>query len=56
MGTHAQRGPSAALVAALVVAAFFAAFGGLHYGFYTRRLLLDTPLYERYGDAIVHRH
>ena len=56
MGTQAQRGPSAALVAALVVAAFFVAFGGLHYGFYTRKLLLDTPLYERYGDAIVHRH
>jgi len=41
-------------VAALVVAGFLAAFGGLHYGFYTRRLLMDTPVYERYGDAIVH--
>ncbi len=43
------------LVAALVVSAFLVGFGGLHYGFYTQRLLMDTPLYERYGDAIVHR-
>jgi hypothetical protein len=56
VGTQAQPGPSAALVASLVVAAFFVAFGGLHYGFYTRKLLEDTPLYERYGDAIVHHH
>ena len=34
--------------------AFLAAFGGLHYGFYTKNLLMDTPIYERYGDAIVH--
>ncbi|HET8527817.1 MAG TPA: hypothetical protein VFL60_02815 [Gaiellaceae bacterium] len=38
----------------LVVATFFVSFGALHYGFYTRGLLLDTPVYERYGDAIVH--
>ena len=36
------------------MAAFLVAFGALHYGFYTRNLLLDTPIYERYGDAIVH--
>jgi hypothetical protein len=40
--------------AALVVATFFVSFGALHYGFYTRGLLMDTPVYERYGDAIVH--
>ena len=44
----------APLVAALVVSAFLVAWGGLHYGFYTRNLLIDTPIYERYGDAIVH--
>ena len=42
------------LVAGLAVAAFCAAFGALHYGFYTHSLLQDTPLYERYGDAMVH--
>ena len=41
-----------AFVAALGVAAFLGAWGTLHYGFYTDRLLLDTPIYERYGDAM----
>ncbi len=36
------------------MAAFFAAFGFLHYGVFTKKLLLDTPIYERYGDALVH--
>jgi hypothetical protein len=44
-------GPVAAVLAA---SAFLIAFGALHYGFYTHNLLLDTPIYERYGDAIVH--
>jgi uncharacterized membrane protein len=35
----------------LGVAIFLAAWGTLHYGFYTHRLLLDTPIYEHYGDA-----
>jgi Glycosyltransferase family 87 len=39
------------LVVALAAATFLAAWGTLHYGFYTHRLLLDTPIYERYGDA-----
>jgi hypothetical protein len=38
-------------VVALAVATFLAAWGTLHYGFYTHRLLLDTPIYESYGDA-----
>jgi len=42
-----------AVVAALAVAAFLVAWGALQYGFYTHRLLLDTPVYERYGDRIV---
>jgi hypothetical protein len=50
--TRDQRAPLT--VGALVVAAFFIAFGALHYGFWTRNLLMDTPIYERYGDAIVH--
>src|SRR5438477_293802 len=40
-------------VAALVAAAlFFGSWGVVHYGFYTRHLLVDTPIYERYGDAM----
>jgi hypothetical protein len=42
-----------AFAAALAVAAFLAAWGALQYGFYTHRLLLDTPVYERYGDRIL---
>jgi hypothetical protein len=45
-----------AIVAGLVVATFFVAFGFLHYGVFTRKLLLDTPIYERYGDAVVHEN
>ncbi len=37
-----------------MTAAFFVAFGVLHYGFFTEKPLRDTPIYERYGDAIVH--
>jgi len=50
----AQQRALALLVAPLVAAAFLVAFGALHYGFYTRGLLMDTPIYERYGDAMVH--
>jgi len=38
----------------LGVAMFLAAWGTLHYGFYTHQLLLDTPIYESYGDATLH--
>jgi hypothetical protein len=47
---------SATVVAALVTTTFLLGFGALHYGFFTKKLLLDTPLYERYGDRMVHRH
>jgi hypothetical protein len=43
-----------ATAATIAVAAFLAAFGALHFGFYARGVLMDTPVYERYGDAIVH--
>ena len=43
----------AAFVAALAVSAFLVSWGTLHYGFYTHRLLLDTPVYEGYGDKIL---
>jgi hypothetical protein len=49
------RGSRVWWVVGLAVAAFCASFGLLHYGPFTHGVLLDTPLYERYGDAIVHR-
>src|SRR5438445_2002652 len=51
--SRAGRGLTA-FVAALGVSVFLAAWGTLHYGFYTHRLLLDTPIYEHYGDASLH--
>ena len=48
--------PAGALAPLLAVAAFLVSFGALHYGFFGRAALVDTPVYERYGDAIVHRH
>jgi hypothetical protein len=41
--------PVAALLAA---ATFFTSWGLLHYGFYKRDQIVDTPIYERYGDAM----
>src|SRR4249919_1395239 len=41
------------LAAALAAALFFAAWGLVHHGFYARGQILDTPFYERHGDAVV---
>jgi Glycosyltransferase family 87 len=40
-----------AIVVALGVSTFLVAWGTLHYGFYTHELLVDTPIYQSYGDA-----
>jgi uncharacterized membrane protein len=43
-----------ALAAGLVaLAAFGAAWGMLHRGFYARDQIVDTPVYQRYGDAML---
>jgi hypothetical protein len=36
----------------LAAACFFVAWGAVHYGFYGRDQIVDTPVYERDGDAI----
>jgi hypothetical protein len=43
-----------ALLVALALALFIGAWGLLHAGFYTRSQIVDTPVYQRYGDAIAH--
>ena len=44
---------SRAAVAAVAAAAVFAAaWAGIHYGFYADNHIVDTPVYQRYGDAI----
>jgi hypothetical protein len=45
--------PFAALVAALAIGLFAASWAVLHYGFFTRHPVEDTPLYQRYGDEMV---
>jgi hypothetical protein len=38
--------------AALGVALFLVSWGVLHHGFYAREQIVDTPIYERYGEAM----
>jgi len=40
--------------AGLAVALFLLSWGVLHYGFYARSQIVDTPVYERYGEAMTH--
>ena len=54
VSSSSRPGISGAVAAVLAASAFLLAFGALHYGFYAKGVLLDTPIYERYGDAIVH--
>jgi hypothetical protein len=49
----AERGRSAVLVA-LSLSLFAVCWGVLHAGFYRRDQIVDTPVYQRYGDAIAH--
>jgi Glycosyltransferase family 87 len=44
--------PKTALAAAVAAALFFVSWGVLHYGFYQRGQIPDTPVYERYGDLM----
>src|SRR5262249_27324185 len=49
----ASRDPVRVLVTAgLAIAAFVAVWLLIHHGFYRHRQIVDTPTYQRYGDAI----
>jgi Glycosyltransferase family 87 len=43
-----------ALAAFVAVAVFVGVWTGLHYGFYTHRQIIDTPVYQHYGNEIAH--
>src|SRR5689334_7657878 len=43
----------AVVAAALAMVVFGAAWGLLHRGFYTHSEIVDTPVYQNYGDAMV---
>lgn len=40
--------------AGLAVAFFLLSWGVLHYGFYARSEIVDTPVYEHYGERMTH--
>jgi hypothetical protein len=45
-----------ALAAFAAIAVFVGTWTALHYGFYTHRQIIDTPIYQRYGNEIAHGH
>jgi hypothetical protein len=45
-----------ALAAFTAVAVFVGTWTALHHGFYTHRQIIDTPVYQRYGNEIAHGH
>ena len=38
------------------MAVFVGTWTALHYGFYTHRQIIDTPVYQHYGNEIAHGH
>jgi len=40
----------------VAIAVFVAAWSGIHFGFYRDSRIADTPIYQRYGDAIADGH
>ena len=53
-----QRRPDreVAFAALTAVALFVGTWTALHHGFYTHRQIIDTPVYQRYGNEIAHGH
>jgi Glycosyltransferase family 87 len=45
-----------ALAALTAVAVFVGTWTALHHGFYTHRQIIDTPVYQRYGNEIARGH
>lgn len=49
-----RPGPTSPTAAAVIaVAVFLASWVAVHVGFYARGQIVDTPVYQRYGDAMV---
>jgi hypothetical protein len=52
--TYARSDLSAAAVAAILLATvFLGAWAAIHFGFYAREQIVDIPVYEQYGEAMV---
>ena len=52
---HARRG-GVAYPAAFAIVLFIASWVVLHHGWFARGQIIDTPVYEHYGDAMAHGH
>jgi hypothetical protein len=50
--SYERPGRTAPLAAVAAAAVFLLAWAFLHVGFWEREQIVDTPVYERYGDAI----
>jgi len=46
----------AAVALTLAIALFVGAWSAIHFGFYRHSRIADTPIYQRYGDAIANGH
>src|SRR3989442_8190580 len=51
-GTSSEH-PRAAFVAVAAMLVFAGSWALLHQGFYTHRQIVDTPVYQRYGELMV---
>jgi len=56
VGDKQRSDREVALAALTAVAVFVGTWTALHYGFYTHRQIIDTPVYQRYGNEIAHGH
>ena len=45
---------STLLIACLAGMLFLASWAAIHHGFYNKHRIIDTPLYQRYGDWMLH--
>jgi glycosyl transferase family 87 len=50
--TLSERPPQVVLAALVAIALFVVSWALLHVGFYRHKQVLDTPIYQRYGNAI----
>jgi len=44
---------SALIVGSIAAVLFLASWATIHHGFYTKHQIVDTPLYQHYGDWIM---
>jgi Glycosyltransferase family 87 len=56
VGGRPRSDREVALATFTAVAVFVGTWTALHHGFYTHKQIIDTPVYQRYGNEIAHGH